>query len=554
MAAGERAKLALFGTFDLSLADGRRLVIASKKGRALIALLALSPQGERSRVWLQERLWSRGDKAQAQASLRREFASLRTLLTTAGLDLLHSQPNSVQLDLDQLDVDALLPDARPPRGQTFLEGLSLAGETTFAAWLTEQRAAFGDPGAAALAVLPAGAGTSPASGASGVSIAVMPIVNLASDADADMLIDALGTDLVHGIGRLRWLRPMLPGAQLGAGADSLIEAGRRLASTYVFGGFLRAQGPDYWLSVQVVDSLSGEAIWSTRLRVPRALETSLRPSLVEDLVAGIDYRVDAAQQSRARAVTGDLSVDDLIWRGRWHQNRLTREDMAAAAGYFDAALERAPDYAQAIIERAQHLAYAIWNSRAPDDDTREIRAQAQRAMVVDPEDARGHMLAGLAETWLRRHGPAETILDRAFALNPSLAITLDQQATLYNLTARNTEAIAKLERSLTLCSTDFRQFYKQGELALARLMLGQNAQAAMHAEQSITLRPSYWHAHVIRINALVRGDRLADARRAAAELLASRKGFVSAYVDWVPFADRRWNDFLREGLDMALPS
>ncbi|MEY2884500.1 MAG: hypothetical protein RL490_2224, partial [Pseudomonadota bacterium] len=199
-------------------------------------------------------------------------------------------------------------------------------------------------------------------------------------------------------------------------------------------------------------------------------------------------------------------------------------------------------------------AYAIWNSRAPDDDIREIRAQAQRAMVVDPEDARGHMLAGLAETWMRRHSPAETILDRAFALNPSLPITLDQQATLYNLTARNSEAITKLERSLTLCSTDFRQFYKQGELALARLMLGQNAQAAMHAEQSITLRPSYWHAHVIRINALARGDRLADARRAAAELLASRKGFVSAYVDWVPFADRRWNDFLREGLDMALPS
>lgn len=548
MAAGERANLALFGSFDLSRADGRRLVVASKKGRALIAMLALSPQGERSRVWLQERLWSRGDKAQAQASLRRELASLRSVLADAGLDILHSRPDSVRLDLDRLAVDALAPDARPARGQSFLEGLSLAGETGFAAWLAEQRARFAEPAAPAT---PAAA--APARGP-GVSLAVMAITNLAGTGDADVVIDALGTDLVDGLGRLRWLRPMLPGARLGAGADSLIDAGRRLGSDYVLGGFLRAQGPDYWLSVQVVDSQSGEAIWSTRLRLPRVLEATLRPALVGELVAGIDYRVDAAQQLRARAVTGELSVDDLIWRGRWHQNRLTREDMAAATGYFDAALERAPDYAHAIIERAQHLAYAIWNSRAPDADIREIRAQAQRAIVVDPEDARGHMLAGLAETWMRHHSPAETILDRAFALNPSLPITLDQQATLYNLTARNSEAIAKLERSLTLCSTDFRQFYKQGELALARLMLGQNAQAAMHAEQSITLRPSYWHAHVIRINALARSDRLADARRAAAELLASRKGFVSAYVDWVPFADRRWNDFLREGLDMALPS
>jgi DNA-binding SARP family transcriptional activator len=73
-------ELKLVGPFHLRGPDGRRLNIASKKAQALLALLAMSGSGERTRVWLQTQLWGTRAADQAQASLRNELSSLRALL------------------------------------------------------------------------------------------------------------------------------------------------------------------------------------------------------------------------------------------------------------------------------------------------------------------------------------------------------------------------------------------------------------------------------------------------------------------------------------------
>lgn len=84
----KRYALSLLGPFRLSELGGAPVTISSKKSIALVAMLATSPNGERTRAWLQERLWgSRGD-AQARASMRRELSNLRMGLGDACNDLL----------------------------------------------------------------------------------------------------------------------------------------------------------------------------------------------------------------------------------------------------------------------------------------------------------------------------------------------------------------------------------------------------------------------------------------------------------------------------------
>ncbi len=77
---GVSYRLELMGTFRLQAPTGQRIDIASRKGMALVAMLAMASRGERTRAWLQDRLWGSRQKAQAQQSLRRELGNLRRML------------------------------------------------------------------------------------------------------------------------------------------------------------------------------------------------------------------------------------------------------------------------------------------------------------------------------------------------------------------------------------------------------------------------------------------------------------------------------------------
>ncbi|WP_138466966.1 BTAD domain-containing putative transcriptional regulator [Poseidonocella sp. HB161398] len=143
--------IGLFGGFRLAGADGRPLSLASRKGRALLAYLALSPSGSASRESLATLLWSGSSDAQARTSLRQCLRQIRKPLEDAGFDGLAGSREEVVLDLarisvDLLDCDAALSGEGPLEAlpETFLdpEGI-LAGfddiDPGFSAWIRVRR-------------------------------------------------------------------------------------------------------------------------------------------------------------------------------------------------------------------------------------------------------------------------------------------------------------------------------------------------------------------------------------------------------------------------------
>src|SRR3979490_3172414 len=105
MAVQGRYTLNLMGSFRLLGPDGERIDIASRKGMAMVAMLALAEGGERTRGWLQEKLWGQRDRPQAQGSLRRELTHLREYLNVGLKPVLICERQWVRLDLAQFDVD-----------------------------------------------------------------------------------------------------------------------------------------------------------------------------------------------------------------------------------------------------------------------------------------------------------------------------------------------------------------------------------------------------------------------------------------------------------------
>jgi TolB-like protein len=580
--------LNLLGAFRLLTPSGERVEVSSRKGVALMALLAMAHKGEHTRGWLQDKLWGSRQSAQARASLRRELSNLRKALNADGPPLLICERDRVRLDLDRLRVDAREADADAARGEPggmahgeFLEGIDLASEDGFEDWLREQREILrqgaaearswgGRPiGESAKGGLASGVApvpplpsrivdvSQPAPGFGGrPALAVLPFVNVTGERANDYLAEGISEDLIDRLSKLRWLPVIARSSSFAFSLDNgdgdERAAGEGLGAKYLLGGRLRTAGDDFSVTACLTEAATGQVLLSHRLHLGGAGSPDTLEALVADLVAVLDAGIDHAEQARAHAKPrSDLNVNDLIWRGRWHLNRFTREDSRAAKRLFAEALALEPDSPEALIQSTFCLAWSIWAERKTGLQIVEMLKLAQRAMIVVPEDSRGHMLAGVAELWMRRPHRAKALLAQAISLNPSLALAHAELGSARILAGEAAEAIEPLKTALRLSPNDQQVFYILGEIAMAHAMMGELRQAVDHADQSLIHRAAYWYAHVIKINALARSGDLEGARAALDELMTVKPDFEPAFVEWLPFMDSAWTDWLKDGLAMA---
>ena len=572
--------LNLIGSFRLSAPDGERIEISSKKGIALIAMLATSRDGERTRRWLQDRLWGAREQAQAQSSLRRELSNLRRRLNAGPSPLIVCVHDRVRFQVGAVRVDVREQggeDAKPDAASgldagEFLEGIDIPGEEGFEEWLREQRGRLTDmletirrsgrasatgPEAATAAPLPARIVdvSQPAPGFAGQSaLAVLPFHNLTGQPDLDYLAEGLSEDLIDRLSKLRWLPLIARSSSFSLGRDSVDHRaiGSQLGAKYLLEGRVRGAGSAFSLAVDLIDAAHALVLWSHRVDMASAFSEDAQAQLAIDLVGALDTRIDNLEQVSARAkAQSDLNVNDLLWRGRWHFNRLTRADAERARVLFDEALAREPESVEALVQVTWAMERSLWAQRGSETHIREMRRLSQKIIGLDSDDSRGYMLAGIAEMWLRNPSRAKTLLGRAIYLNPSLACAHANLGSTFSLCGEPAMAIPPLKTALRLSPNDHEVFFILGEMAMAHSMQGDWAEALDYAEQSLSRRSSYWYAHVLKINALVRSGEPAAASLALDDLMTVEPGFADTYLDWVPFCDRAQAAHFKEGIAVA---
>jgi DNA-binding SARP family transcriptional activator len=138
-----RYRLDLLGGFALTDAAGKTLDIRSKKGRCLLAYLALSDGRAVARDTLAALLWGDRGDTQARRSLSQELYRLRGLFPEEAQGAFILEAESVALDGALFEVDALRLEAGEAGAAALdtgelLAGLS-AGSEGFDEWLRDER-------------------------------------------------------------------------------------------------------------------------------------------------------------------------------------------------------------------------------------------------------------------------------------------------------------------------------------------------------------------------------------------------------------------------------
>lgn len=375
-----KLKLRLFGPFSATWSDGRTIDMSSSKLIALLALLATAPDGMRTRVWLQEQLWSLSGTELGRASLRRALSDLRKLFGSDFDQIFKVSNTCISLRPEGYELVGSRSDGE------FLEGLAVS-EPEFQKWLSQQRA----HGSAA-PLVPAG---TPGNSFASPTVAVIPFTFLTGDGQNKILGDVLAQEMTRSLSRAKLFIVFshLLGRQLGAPDADL----RSLTSTnpidFVIYGTVRVRRDTLEIDADIAETQSGRLCGTHAFSVSvseflegksdiifgmtrQVAETIVMDSVEQRLsleTAGHAPSRDAAHtrrsraEERAREICGtNLNVEDLIarqpnnsqfhgWLRRWYVEHLERSGVEAirsrsvekAKSYFQKALEIANDIDEA---------------------------------------------------------------------------------------------------------------------------------------------------------------------------------------------------------------
>ena len=285
------------------------------------------------------------------------------------------------------------------------------------------------------------------------SIAVIPFINMSGESERGYFSDGITEDLITELSRFKSLFVIARNSSF-VFQDKPVnvqQIGRDLGVQYVMEGSVRRAAERVRITVQLVDARTGTHLWAERY--DRKIEDifAVQDEVTRTIVSTLVGRVESDVLQRAkRKPTAVMAAYDYLLQGLEHSNRLTKEDNAKAATLFEKAIDLDPQYALAHACLASTYMYDwFWEVSLEPLDGRAFEV-AKKAIELDEEESRCHMILGRVQLYCRNFGQAIYHHERGVSLNPNDADSAAHMGLILTFTGKPEEGIKWLEQAMRL--------------------------------------------------------------------------------------------------------
>lgn len=208
-----------------------------------------------------------------------------------------------------------------------------------------------------------------------------------------------------------------------------VELGRRLKVDAVLDGNLQRNGDRVRLTVQLLNTADGMALWAESVEEQSGNAFTLQHSMSEKLSAWLTQKLSADKgkpfQPIRKEYTANPAAFEAYAHGRYFYSKQTGENFEKALAYYRKAIELDPDYALAwtgIADCYYALSATILSlsAKANNNFYLESRAAAEQAVRLDDSLAEAHLSLGVALSE-RDYPQALREIERTLELNPNHA-------------------------------------------------------------------------------------------------------------------------------------
>jgi adenylate cyclase len=365
---------------------------------------------------------------------------------------------------------------------------------------------------------------------SGLSAAVLPLINLTGDRRQEFFADGLAEEITNELARYQDLQVIAFQSTLrwkGAKLDAR-EVGRDLDIRFFLEGSIRKEARLIKITVRLVDTLNGLQVWGDQYQ--RQLKPDRLIALQEEIAQKVAGRIGSeygiiprnlSKESR-RKPPESLDTYEASLRFYHHVNVLTPETFEEALRALEQAVTREPECGLAWSQLAHLYVMNYTLQFSPlANPLEKALAFAKKGVSLDPQNQQ--VRAALANLHFRRDERDLFLLEaeKALALNPNSPFLAGYLGWLLALYGEWDRGLAILGKGLELNPhypgwfhlAPYSYFYQQGRYL-----------EALHEAQQFQMPRFFWDP-LLRAAALGRLGRDQEAAQALTELLAVKPDF-----------------------------
>ena len=356
------------------------------------------------------------------------------------------------------------------------------------------------------------------------SIVVLPFDNMSAEPGQDYLADGIVEAITAALSCIRSFFVIARSSAFTykGRATNARDIGKELGVAYLLEGSVQKAGNRLRIIVQLIETEGGAHVWSSRFDGALDEFFDLQDRITEQVAGALQPSIRIAEIERSkRKRPQELGSYDYTMRAMPHVWALEKEESARALELLEKALAIDPDYPLALSLagwcHAQRSVYT-WSDDVVKSQVM-ARSLAERAAEMSGDDPVILTVLGTVHTFVRNHGTARVLLERAVTLDPNAAWAWSRLGWLENYADQSRRAIENFERALRLSPVDPMNFNNYVGLGSAHEIAKEYDEAAALYQRALEERPNAGWLYRHLASSLSGAGRIAEAKQALAETM-----------------------------------
>jgi adenylate cyclase len=356
------------------------------------------------------------------------------------------------------------------------------------------------------------------------SIVVLPFDNMSAEPGQDYLADGIVEAITAALSCIRSFFVIARSSAFTykGRATHAREIGKELGVAYLLEGSVQKAGNRLRIIVQLIETEGGAHVWSSRFDGAIDEFFDLEDRITEQVAGALQPSIRIAEIERSRRKRPqDLGSYDFTMRAMPHVWAFEKVESAKAIELLEKALAIDPAYPLALSLAGWCYAQRSVYNWAEDiaGSQAMARSLAERAAEISGDDPTILAVLGAVHTFVRNHGTARVLLERAVTLDPNAAWAWSRLGWIENYTDQPQKAIGNFERALRLSPIDPMNFNNYVGIGSAHEVAEEYDKAALFYRRALEERPnaSWIYRHLA--SSLSGAGRIEEANQALVEMM-----------------------------------
>jgi len=193
------------------------------------------------------------------------------------------------------------------------------------------------------------------------SIAVMPFVNESGNQDVEYLTDGMTEMLISSLSQVPNLSVKARSTVFFYKGKEVTpkKIGEELGVQAVLIGRVAQRGDDLRLSLELVEALTQDVLWSETYNRKQSELVSLQSEIARDVSSKLKSRLSGAEMATLeKKNTANPEAYQLYLKGQFYWNKRTGPSLKQAADFYQQAIEKDPNYALAYSGLAETYVFS----------------------------------------------------------------------------------------------------------------------------------------------------------------------------------------------------